>query len=37
MELLKNWIILAIAFSVIFNLISESMSTEREYKQRGGE
>ena len=37
MELLKNWISQAIAFSIILNLISESISTEREYKQRDGE
>ena len=37
MVLLKNWISQAIAFSIILNLISESISTKREYKQRGGE
>lgn len=37
MELLKNWISQAITFSIIFNLISESISTKREYKQRSGE
>ena len=37
MNLLKNWISQAIAFSIIFNLISESISTEKEYKHRGGE